>query len=89
MSSMSAPSLAASAARVLLVRVPANEVRRYGRDTVAPRDPNAPKVRRYRLARLQLNGGPRAARGSSTCAAATTERGAPAPVSPGCGREYI
>jgi hypothetical protein len=56
MSSMSAPSLAASAARVLLVRVPANEVRRYGRDTVAPRDPNAPKVRRYRLARLQLNG---------------------------------
>jgi hypothetical protein len=56
MSSMSAPSLAASAARVLLVRVPANEARRYGRDTVAPRDPNAPKVRRYRLARLQLNG---------------------------------
>jgi hypothetical protein len=25
------------------------------RDTVAPRDPNAPKVRRYRLARVQLN----------------------------------
>jgi hypothetical protein len=43
---MSAPS-AASAARVLLVE---------RRDTVAPRDPNAPKIRRYRLARLQLNG---------------------------------
>ena len=56
MSSMSAPSLAASAARVLLVRAPSNEVRGSGRDTVAPRDPNAPKVRRYRLARLQLNG---------------------------------
>jgi hypothetical protein len=26
------------------------------RDTVAQRDPNARKVRRYRLARLQLNG---------------------------------
>ena len=25
------------------------------RDTVAERDPRAPKVRRYRLARLQLN----------------------------------
>ena len=25
------------------------------RDTVAPRDPTAPKVRRYRLARVQLN----------------------------------
>jgi hypothetical protein len=25
------------------------------RDTVAARDPRAPKVRRYRLARLQLN----------------------------------
>jgi hypothetical protein len=25
------------------------------RDTVAPRDPYGPKVRRYRLARLQLN----------------------------------
>jgi hypothetical protein len=25
------------------------------RDTVAVRDPQAPKVRRYRLARLQLN----------------------------------
>jgi hypothetical protein len=25
------------------------------RDTVAPRDPNAPRVRRYRLARVQLN----------------------------------
>jgi hypothetical protein len=25
------------------------------RDTVAPRRPDAPKVRRYRLARLQLN----------------------------------
>jgi hypothetical protein len=47
MSFMSAPSVAASAARVLLVE---------RRDTVAPRDPNAPKVRRYRLARLQLNG---------------------------------
>ena len=47
MSFMSAPSVAASAARVLLVE---------RRDTIAPRDPNAPKVRRYRLARLQLNG---------------------------------
>jgi hypothetical protein len=47
MSFMSAPSAAASAARVLLVE---------RRDTIAPRDPNAPKVRRYRLARLQLNG---------------------------------
>jgi len=46
MRSMSAPS-AVSAARVLLVE---------RRDTVAPRDPNAPKIRRYRLARLQLNG---------------------------------
>jgi hypothetical protein len=46
MPSMSAPS-AVSAARVLLVE---------RRDTVAYRDPNAPKVRRYRLARLQLNG---------------------------------
>jgi hypothetical protein len=46
MSPMSAPS-AVSAARVLLVE---------RRDTVAPRDPNAPKIRRYRLARLQLNG---------------------------------
>jgi hypothetical protein len=45
---MSATSVAA-AARVLLVE---------RRDTVAPRDPNAPKVRRYRLARLQLNGRP-------------------------------
>jgi hypothetical protein len=26
------------------------------RDAVAPRDPNAAKVRRYRLARVQLNG---------------------------------
>jgi hypothetical protein len=43
---MSASS-AVSAARVLLVE---------RRDTVAPRDPNAPKIRRYRLARLQLNG---------------------------------
>jgi hypothetical protein len=43
---MSANSIAA-AARVMLVE---------RRDTVAPRDPNAPKVRRYRLARLQLNG---------------------------------
>jgi hypothetical protein len=42
----SAPS-AVSAARVLLVE---------RRDTPAQRDPNAPKVRRYRLARLQLNG---------------------------------
>jgi hypothetical protein len=25
------------------------------RDTVAPRDPDAPKVRRYRLARMQLS----------------------------------
>ena len=38
-----------AAARVLLVE---------RRDVVAPRDPNAPKVRRYRLARLQLNGRP-------------------------------
>jgi hypothetical protein len=43
---MSANSVAA-AARVLLVE---------RRDTVAPRDPNARQVRRYRLARLQLNG---------------------------------
>jgi hypothetical protein len=42
---MSASSV--SAARLLLVE---------RRDTVAPRDPNAPKIRRYRLARLQLNG---------------------------------
>jgi hypothetical protein len=42
MTAMSAPS-----ARILLVQ---------RRDTVAPRDPNAPKIRRYRLARLQLNG---------------------------------
>jgi hypothetical protein len=45
---MSANSVAA-AARVLLVE---------RRDTVAPRDPNARKVRRYRLARLHLNGRP-------------------------------
>lgn len=38
-----------AAARVLLVE---------RRDVVAPRDPNAAKVRRYRLARLQLNGRP-------------------------------
>jgi hypothetical protein len=25
------------------------------RDTVAPRDPSAPKVRRYRLARMAMN----------------------------------
>jgi hypothetical protein len=43
---MSANSVAA-AARLLLVE---------RRDTVAPRDPNARKVRRYRLARLKLNG---------------------------------
>jgi hypothetical protein len=46
MSSMSSP---VAAARVLLVE---------RRDTVAARDPNAAKVRRYRLARLQLNGRP-------------------------------
>jgi hypothetical protein len=46
MPAMSAPS-AVSAARVLLVE---------RRDTVSPLDPNAPKIRRYRLARLQLNG---------------------------------
>jgi hypothetical protein len=46
MQDMSSTS-AVSAARVLLVE---------RRDTVAPRDPTAPKVRRYRLARLQLNG---------------------------------
>jgi hypothetical protein len=40
-------TVAAAAARVLLVE---------RRDTIAPRDPNARKVRRYRLARLQLNG---------------------------------
>jgi hypothetical protein len=33
------------------------------RDTVAPRDPSAPKVRRYRLARVQLNPPAIAARG--------------------------
>jgi hypothetical protein len=43
---MSAPSTL-SVARVLLVE---------RRDTVAQRDPDAPKIRRYRLARLQLNG---------------------------------
>jgi len=43
---MSANAVAA-ASRVLLVEL---------RDTPAPRDPNAPKGRRYRLARLQLNG---------------------------------
>ena len=48
MAAMSAQS-AISPARVLLVE---------RRDTVAPRDPNAPKIRRYRLARLQLNGRP-------------------------------
>jgi len=42
---MSAPSV--TAARMLLVE---------RRDTVAQRDPNAAKIRRYRLARLQLNG---------------------------------
>jgi hypothetical protein len=49
MHAMSAPSAvsAVSAARVLLVE---------RRDTVAQRDPNGPKIRRYRLARLQLNG---------------------------------
>jgi len=36
-----------TAARMLLVE---------RRDTVAPRNPDAPKIRRYRLARLQLNG---------------------------------
>ena len=45
MLAMSTPSLV-DPARVLLVSK---------RDTVAPRDPNAPKIRRYRLARLQLN----------------------------------
>jgi hypothetical protein len=40
-------SSSVAAARLLLVE---------RRDTVAPRDPNAPKVRRYRLARLHLNG---------------------------------
>lgn len=42
---------AVSPARVLLVE---------RRDTVAQRDPNAPKIRRYRLARVQLNGRPAA-----------------------------
>lgn len=42
---MRAPSV--TAARLLLVE---------RRDTVAPRNPDAPKIRRYRLARLQLNG---------------------------------
>ena len=45
MEPMSAPSV--TAARLLLVE---------RRDTVAPRNPDAPKIRRYRLARLQLNG---------------------------------
>jgi hypothetical protein len=45
MEAMSAPSV--TAARLLLVE---------RRDTVAPRNPDAPKIRRYRLARLQLNG---------------------------------
>jgi hypothetical protein len=45
MEHMSAPSV--TAARLLLVE---------RRDTVAPRNPDAPKIRRYRLARLQLNG---------------------------------
>ncbi|HKE81800.1 MAG TPA: hypothetical protein VKB54_20960 [Solirubrobacteraceae bacterium] len=36
-----------TAARMLLVE---------RRDTVAPRNPDAPKIRRFRLARLQLNG---------------------------------
>ena len=45
---MSATSVAAAALVLLVER----------RDTIAPRDPNAPKVRRYRLARLQLNGRP-------------------------------
>ena len=45
MDRMSAPSV--TAARLLLVE---------RRDTVAPRNPDAPKIRRYRLARLQLNG---------------------------------
>jgi hypothetical protein len=46
---MSSMSSSVAAARVLLVE---------RRDTVAARDPNAAKVRRYRLARLQLNGQP-------------------------------
>jgi hypothetical protein len=45
MEHMRAPSV--TAARLLLVE---------RRDTVAPRNPDAPKIRRYRLARLQLNG---------------------------------
>jgi hypothetical protein len=40
-------SARASAARLVLVE---------RRDTVAVRDPNAARVRRYRLARVQLNG---------------------------------
>jgi hypothetical protein len=36
----------AAAARLLLVE---------RRDTVAPRNPDAPKIRRYRLARLDVN----------------------------------
>jgi hypothetical protein len=31
------------------------------RDTIAPRDPNSAKVRRYRLARVQLNSAARGA----------------------------
>jgi hypothetical protein len=46
-SSLAMSATVAAAARVLLVE---------RRDTIAPRDPNASKVRRYRLARLQLNG---------------------------------
>ena len=45
MQGMSAPSV--SATRIMLIE---------RRDTVAPRNPDAPKIRRYRLARLQLNG---------------------------------
>ena len=45
MEPMSAPSV--TAARMLLVE---------RRDTVAPRNPDARKIRRYRLARLRLNG---------------------------------
>jgi hypothetical protein len=44
----------AAAARILLLE---------RRDTVAPRDPNGTRVRRYRLARVRVDG--RAAGGSS------------------------
>ncbi len=40
------PTPAEAATRLMLLQ---------RRDTVAPRNPDAPKIRRYRLARVQLN----------------------------------